>query len=133
VAVPKLLLEFKAFLIQGNLIALAIAFVIGTAFAALVNALVVDLVTPIVAAIFGQPSFDDLSFTINGAEFLYGSFLNALITFVTIAAAIFFFVLKPAQRFRLLPMAPDMKDCRYCTMSIAAAATRCPHCTAELA
>src|SRR5512144_1967043 len=95
---PKLLQDFKAFLMQGNLIALAIAFVIGTAFAALVNALVVDLITPIVAAIFGKPSFADLSFTINDSKFLYGDFLTALITFVSIAAAIYFFVLKPVQR-----------------------------------
>jgi large conductance mechanosensitive channel len=129
---PKLLQDFKAFLMQGNLIALAIAFVIGTAFAALVNALVADLITPIVAAIFGEPSFGGLSFTINDSKFLYGDFLNALITFISIAAAIFFFVLKPAQRVGLIPPSPEMKDCPHCTMSIPAPARRCPHCTAEV-
>jgi large conductance mechanosensitive channel len=130
---PQLLREFRAFLIQGNLIALAIAFVMAAAFGAVVAALVADLVTPIVAAIFGKPSFDDLSFTINGSEFRYGHFLNAVITFVSIAGAVFLFVLKPAQRLRLIPDAPDMKDCTHCTTEIPAAATRCPHCTAELA
>jgi large conductance mechanosensitive channel len=133
VTVPRLVQEFKAFLIQGNLIALAIAFVIGTAFAVVMNALVTDLITPIIAAIFGKPSFDDLTFTINGSEFRYGHFLNAVLTFVTIGVAIFIFVLKPAQRFRLVPMAPEMKDCPRCTTTIAAAATRCPACTADLA
>ena len=129
----KLLGEFKAFLMQGNLIALAIAFVIGAAFVALVNALVADLMTPLVAAIFGQPSFEDLTFTINGSTFTYGQFLNALITFLSVAAAVFFFVLKPAQRLGLVPRAADMKDCPQCTTSIPEAARRCPQCTAELA
>ena len=129
----KLLQDFKAFLMQGNLIALAVAFVMGTAFAVLVNAFVTDLVTPIVAAIFGEPSFSALSFEINGSEFLYGDFLNALITFISIAAAIFFFVLKPAQRVGLVPLAPETKDCQRCTSTIPAAATRCPQCTADIA
>ena len=130
---PKLLQDFKAFLMQGNLIALAVAFVIGTAFAVLVNAFVTGLVTPIVAAVFGEPSFAGLSFTINGSEFLYGEFLNALITFLSIAAAIFFLVLKPAQSVGLVPLAPETKDCPRCTSTIPAAATRCPQCTADIA
>jgi large conductance mechanosensitive channel len=128
----KLLQDFKGFLMQGNLIALAVAFVIGTAFAALVSALVADLITPIVAAIFGKPDFSDLTFTINDSRFLYGHFLNALLTFISIAAVIFFFVLKPAQRVGLVPPPAEMKNCPYCTTGIPAAATRCPHCTAEL-
>ncbi len=129
----KVFQDFKAFLMQGNLIALAVAFVIGTAFAALISALVVDLITPIVAAIFGKPDFSGLTFEINESRFLYGDFLNALITFVSVAAAIYFFVLKPAQRVGLIPPPPEVKDCRYCTTSIPAAATRCPQCTADLA
>lgn len=80
---------FKAFVMRGNLVELAVAFVIGAAFATLMQALVADLVTPIVAAVFGEPSFDSLSFSINGSEFLYGDFLNALVTFASIAAAIY--------------------------------------------
>ena len=130
---PQLVQDFRGFLMQGNLIALAVAFVMGTAFAALVNALVADLITPMVAAIFGQPSFSGLSFEVNGSEFLYGHFLNALITFLSIAAAIFFFVLKPAQRVGLMPLDPDTKGCPRCTSAIPAAATRCPQCTADIA
>jgi len=87
--------EFKAFLLRGNVIDLAVAVVIGAAFTALINSLVEDLLTPIIAAIFGKPDFADLTFTINDSVFRYGSFLNAVITFVLIAAAIFFVVVKP--------------------------------------
>ena len=93
----SILEEFKAFLMRGNLIELAVAFVLGLAFAALVTAFVADLITPIVAAIFGKPDFSSLDFTINGSRFAYGDFLNALLTFVSIAAAIFFFVVKPME------------------------------------
>jgi len=89
--------EFRDFLMRGNLIELAVAFVIGLAFAALVASFVDNLILPIVAMIIGEPSFDDLSFTINNAEFNYGAFLTALMTFVTTAAAIFFFVVKPVN------------------------------------
>ena len=129
----NVLQDFRVFLMQGNLIAVAIGFVMGAAFTALVNALVADLFTPIIAAIFGQPDFSALSFEINDSRFLYGDFLNALITFASVAVAIFFVVLKPAQRVGIVPPSPEMKDCPYCTTSIAAAATRCPQCTAELA
>ena len=90
--------EFKQFLLRGNVIDLAVAFVIGAAFAALVQAAVADLLTPLVAAIFGQPDFSDLTFTINGSVFRYGHFLNVLIAFVTIAFVVFFFVVKPINR-----------------------------------
>jgi len=92
--------EFKAFLLQGNLVILAVAFVIGLAFAALVTAFVTDWVTPIIGAIFGgQGPFDDLSFTIHNSVFHYGHFIDALITFVAIALAVFFFVVKPYQAY----------------------------------
>jgi large conductance mechanosensitive channel len=87
--------EFRDFLLRGNLVELAVAFVIGLAFAALVASFVDDLILPIVAMIFGQPDFSSLDFTINDAVFRYGAFLTALITFITTAAAIFFFVVKP--------------------------------------
>ena len=92
-----MLQDFKAFLLRGNLIELAVAFVMGVAFAAVVNSFVNDLIMPILAMIFGKPSFDDLTFTINNAVFRYGSFLTAVITFVSIAAAVFFFVVKPVD------------------------------------
>ena len=90
-----MLKEFKEFLMRGNIVDLAVAVVIGTAFGALVAALVADLLTPIVAAIIGKNDFSNLTFSINGSVFKYGSFLNALIAFVSIAAAVFFFVVKP--------------------------------------
>jgi large conductance mechanosensitive channel len=90
-----MLKEFRDFLLRGNLVELAVAFVMGLAFAALVTSFVDDLIMPIVAMIFGKPDFSDLTFTLNDAVFRYGAFLTALITFVTTAAAIFFFVVKP--------------------------------------
>ena len=90
-----MLREFKDFLMRGNIVDLAVAFVIGVAFAAVVNSFVNDLVMPLIAMIIGKPSFNDLTFTINDAVFRYGSFITAVITFVAIAAAVFFFVVKP--------------------------------------
>jgi large conductance mechanosensitive channel len=87
--------EFREFILRGNLVDLAVAVVIGTAFAALVASLVASLITPLIAAILGEPNFGGLTFTINGSEFFYGDFLNALITFLSVAAAVFFFVVKP--------------------------------------
>ena len=87
--------EFKEFLLRGNVVDLAVAVVIGAAFGALVNAMVKDLLTPIVAAVIGKPDFSALHFTINKSVFLYGDFLNAVIAFLSIAAAVFFFVVKP--------------------------------------
>ena len=95
-----MLREFKDFLMRGNIVELAVAFVIGVAFAAVVNSLVNDLIMPIIAMIIGKPDFSDLTFTINDAVFRYGSFITAVITFVAIAAAVFFFVVKPMQRSR---------------------------------
>lgn len=91
-----MLAEFKGFLMRGNLIDLAVAFVVGAAFGALVTSLVESLITPIIAAIVGKPDFSNLTFEINDSVFRYGSFLNTLISFISIAAAIFFFVVKPA-------------------------------------
>ena len=90
-----MLKEFRDFLMRGNLVELAVAFVLGLAFAALVTSFVDDLIMPIVAMIIGKPDFNDLTFTINDAVFRYGAFITAAITFVTTAAAIFFFVVKP--------------------------------------
>jgi large conductance mechanosensitive channel len=93
----SLLKEFKDFLMRGNLIELAVAFVMGLAFAAVVNSLVVNLVMPIIAAIVGKPDFRDLTFTIHKSVFRYGSFITDVIQFVSIAAAVFFFIVKPVQ------------------------------------
>src|SRR3954471_15434497 len=87
--------EFRQFLLRGNVVDLAIAVVIGVAFTAVVTSLVGDLITPLIAMIFGKPDFSNLTFEINSSTFRYGSFINALISFVTVAAVIFFFVVKP--------------------------------------
>jgi large conductance mechanosensitive channel len=89
--------EFKAFLLRGNLIELAVAFVMGLAFAAVVNSLVVNLVMPIIAAIIGKPDFRDLTFTIHDSVFRYGAFITDVIQFIAVAAAVFFFIVKPVQ------------------------------------
>jgi large conductance mechanosensitive channel len=102
--------EFRDFLIRGNLVELAVAFVMGLAFAALVTSFVDDLIMPIVAMIFGKPDFGDLTFTIDDAVFRYGAFLTALITFVTTAAAIFFFVVKPMNALLVRMRAPDEEE-----------------------
>ncbi|HEV8688079.1 MAG TPA: large conductance mechanosensitive channel protein MscL [Gaiellaceae bacterium] len=92
-----MLSDFKDFLLRGNIVELAIAFVMGVAFAAVVNSLVDNLVMPVIAMIFGKPDFGELTFTINDAVFRYGSFITDVIQFVAIAAAVFFFVVKPVQ------------------------------------
>src|SRR5689334_21943662 len=92
-----MLKDFKAFLLRGNVVDLAVAVVIGAAFGAVVAALVRDLITPIIALIIGKPNFSNLSFTINSSRFLYGDFINFLISFLAISAAVFFFVVQPVN------------------------------------
>ena len=87
--------EFRDFLMRGNVVDLAVAVVIGAAFAALVNSLVSDILTPVIGVVIGKPDFSSLSFTIRSSVFNYGNFLNALITFLSVTAAIFFFIIKP--------------------------------------
>ena len=127
--------EFRQFLLRGNVVDLAVAVVIGVAFGAVVTAFVADLITPLIAAIFGKPSFSGLTFTINGSRFLYGEFLNAVLSFVLVAAAIFFVVVKPmnvlaARRARAED--PTTRDCPECLSEIPVAARRCAFCTVEL-
>jgi large conductance mechanosensitive channel len=109
----NMLAEFRDFLLRGNIVELAVAFVIGLAFAAVVNSLVDNLITPVIAMLIGKPDFSDLTFTINDAVFRYGAFLTALLQFVAIAAAVFFFVVKPVnallERFRS-PVEEGMPD-----------------------
>jgi large conductance mechanosensitive channel len=130
--------DFKEFLLRGNLVDIAVGIVIGLAFAAVITALVSDLVTPLIAAIGGNPDFSRLSFTINNSHFLYGAFLNALITFVVIAAVIFFLVVKPvnalmARRAAATPVDETTRACPYCLSTIPVAASRCAFCTQEVA
>jgi large conductance mechanosensitive channel len=130
-----LLRSFKAFLLRGNVIDLAVAFVIGAAFSAVVSGLVSDLLTPIIAAIFGKPNFSALSFTINNSQFLYGDFIDALITFLSVAAAVFFFVVKPVNALAAAKSRghddedPTTRQCSECLSDIPIAATRCAYCT----
>jgi large conductance mechanosensitive channel len=130
--------DFREFLLRGNLVDLAVGIVIGVAFGALVTALVSDLITPLIAAIGGQADFSTLSFKINGSRFLYGSFLNALISFVVISAVVFFFVVKPVnallQRYKSDPPIDEtMRDCPHCLSNIPVGARRCAFCTQEVA
>jgi large conductance mechanosensitive channel len=90
-----MLKEFREFILRGNVVDLAVAVVIGAAFGAVVTALVADFITPLIAAIFGQHDFSRLTFTINGSQFRYGHFLNAVISFLIVSAVVFFLVVKP--------------------------------------
>ena len=129
-----LMADFKDFLLKGNLVTTAVALVMALVFSALVKALVADLITPIIALIFGKPDFGQLTFTINHSKFFYGDFINELITFVSVAWAVFFFVIKPYESVMKRFEKPDtsIKHCPECTMEIPAQARRCPQCTAVL-
>jgi large conductance mechanosensitive channel len=124
---------FKAFLLRGNVIDLAIAVVIGVAFTAVVTAFVKDLVTPLIAAIFGKPDFSGLAFAIHNSRFLFGDFINALVAFVIVAAVLYFFVVAPysallARSRKEPPPDPTIKKCPECLSDIPAAARRCSFC-----
>ncbi len=127
--------DFKAFLLRGNLVDLAVAVVIGVAFGALVTALVADLITPLIAAIAGKQDFSNLTFTIHHSQFKYGDFLNALISFVTIATAIYFLVVKPVNALmaRRQKDEPTTRPCPHCLSEIPIAATVCASCTRDVA
>lgn len=133
-----MLKEFKQFIMKGNVVDLAVGVVIGVAFGAVVTALVNDIVTPLIGAIGGQPDFSALSFTINGSKFLYGEFINALISFVMIAAVIFFFIVKPLNSLqeraakKKTPVDPTEKKCPECLSDIPKAAKRCKYCTSKV-
>ena len=130
--------EFREFILRGNLVDLAVAVVIGTAFTVLVTALVEDLITPLIAAIGGEPDFSNLTFTINGSEFRYGEFLNALFAFLLIALVVFFLVIKPVNalmnRFSTEPpVDEETRSCPECLSEIPVDARRCAFCTTEVA
>src|SRR5215472_5534233 len=125
---------FKTFLLRGNVVDLAVAVVIGAAFGAVVTALVKDIVTPIITAIVGKPNFGGLTVTIHKSRFLYGDFLNTVISFLSIAAAVFFFVVKPvnmlmARRKPGPEVASETKECPDCLSNIPTGARRCAFCT----
>ena len=133
----EMIKEFKDFILRGNLVDLAVAVVIGTAFGALVSAFVKDLVTPLIAAIGGKPDFSQLTFTINDSRFLYGDFINALLAFLIVAAVVFFFVIKPTNllmtRRKVEPATGvPTRGCPECMSEIPAPARRCAFCTAEV-
>jgi large conductance mechanosensitive channel len=130
--------DFRQFILRGNLVDLAVAVVIGAAFTAVVTALVADLVTPLIAAIGGQPDFSGLTFTIHHSRFLYGSFINALLAFLIVAAVLFWLVIKPVNALmNMRRTEPEVeqttRECPECLSQIPLAARRCAFCTAEVA
>lgn len=133
-----MLKEFKQFITRGNTVDLAVAVVIGTAFGAIVTSLVKDIITPLIAAIGGQPDFSGLTFTINGSKFLYGDFINAVISFLIIAAVVFFLIIQPINKMTTFANRNKAKEeakeqeCPECLSSIPKAATRCAFCTSTV-
>ena len=128
---------FGKFIARGNVIDLAVAVVIGAAFGAVVTALVKDLITPLIAALVGKPDFSSLGFAINGSRFALGDFINALVAFVLVAAAVYYFVVLPIDaltaRMRLkTDDAPLLRECPACLSDIPRAATRCKFCTSAV-
>ncbi|MBT2230154.1 large conductance mechanosensitive channel protein MscL [Nonomuraea sp. NEAU-A123] len=128
---------FKSFLLRGNIVELAVAVIIGATFSGLVQALVSDLVTPLIGAIAGgkQPNFADYSFTVNGSQFKYGDFLNHLLTFAIIAAVVYWLIVMPMTRLVSLfdkNKAATTRPCPECLSEIPIEARRCAQCTAEL-
>jgi large conductance mechanosensitive channel len=128
---------FRSFVLRGNVVDLAIGVVIGAAFGAVVTALVADWITPLIAAIGGQPDFGALTFSINGSKFAYGHFINAVLSFVIIALAVYFAVVIPMNQLmaRFKPTAEEptpTKECPHCLSSIPVAASKCAFCTSQL-
>jgi large conductance mechanosensitive channel len=129
---------FRKFILRGNVVDLAIAVVIGAAFAAVVQALVKDLITPLIGAVGGVPDFSSLSFTVNNSRFLIGDFINALLSFVLIAAIVYYFVVVPVgrllERYSSAPTPPGpTRECPECLSKIPVKARRCAFCTAVVA
>ena len=130
---------FKKFLFRGNVVDLSVAVVMGAAFGAVITSLVANLLTPLIAAVVGKPDFSGLSATVNGSKIMYGAFLNALISFLLIAASVYFFVVAPMnsyierRRRGEAPADPTTKKCPECLSEIPIAARRCAFCTATVA
>jgi large conductance mechanosensitive channel len=129
---------FRTFIFRGNVIDLAIAVVIGGAFGQVVTALVKDLLTPLIAAVAGKPDFSAITFTVNGSHFLIGDFVNAIVSFLLVTAAVYFFIVLPmnrlTERHRRGEASPDptTKKCPECLSEVAIAARRCAFCTSAL-
>lgn len=128
---------FRDFILRGNALDLAVGVIVGAAFNTLVQALVKDLFTPLIAAVAGQPDFSHLSITVHGSQILYGDFLNALISFIIVATALYFVVILPmnsiAGRFKKPKSAvPQKMQCPECLSEIPKGARRCPYCTSQL-
>lgn len=128
-----MLKEFKQFLLRGNVVDLAVGVVVGASFGTIVSALVSDLLTPLISAIAKVPDFGGLTFIINGSQFMYGHFLNALISFLLVSSAVFFFVVKPmniliARSKKEPPADSSTKKCSECLSEIPISAKRCSHC-----
>lgn len=129
---------FKQFILRGNVVDLAVGVVIGASFGSVVTALVENVLTPLIGAVVKAPDFSNLMFTINGSKFMYGNFLNALISFIIVAAAVYFFVVIPintliAKSKKEAPADPTSKKCPECLSEIPIQAKRCAHCTSVLA
>ncbi len=133
-----MLSDFKKFILRGNAIELAVAFVVGAAFNGVVQSLVKDLITPLISAIGGKPDFSAYYFTLNHSRFAYGDFINSLVSFLMIAAAVFFLVIHPLNKLieftsRLkTPPDPTDKKCPECLSTIPISATRCAFCGVKL-
>lgn len=130
--------EFRKFILRGNVVDLAVGVVIGAAFNSVVQALVKDMITPVISAFGGNSRFANAHFTVRGSEFLYGDFLNALISFLVVAAVIFFFVVQPINKLTNLAMRgknnedDSTKVCPYCLSVVPKAAKKCKFCTSAL-
>jgi len=130
---------FKQFMLRGNVLDLAVAVVMGAAFGAVVTALVKDLITPLIAAIFGKPDFSSIQFQVNGSQFLIGDFVNALVSFLLIGTAVYVFVIVPVNALTARmrrgekPPDPTTKECPECVSTIPIAAKRCAFCTSPVA
>jgi large conductance mechanosensitive channel len=129
---------FKQFVMRGNMLDLAVAVVLGTAFGAVVTALVKDLLTPLIAAIAGEPDFSAIAFEVNGSKFLVGDFVNALVSFLLVAAAVYFFVVVPVNALKARVNRgearpdPTTKTCPECFSDVPIRARRCAFCTSPL-
>jgi large conductance mechanosensitive channel len=128
---------FKQFLLRGNVVDLAVGVVVGAAFGGVVTAFTKDLLTPLIAAVVGKPDFSAIQFTINGSKFMLGDFINAIVSFVIIAAAVYYMVVLPVNALMSRvkkdpPPDPTKKKCPECASEISAAAKRCAFCTSNL-